>query len=146
MKPLIFRNQAGVAAVELAMVLPFMALLLFGTIDIACLIYNKQVLTNASRVGARMAIVRPEDTASAEKAMKDYCMGKLIYLIGDDYIINDDDTSIYFLDKKRIRQAEITIEYKHLLYGFLDDFFPETFSKNTTKLTGKSEMRVEKEI
>ncbi|MCK5219206.1 pilus assembly protein, partial [bacterium] len=47
------KNQRGAAAVEFAIVLPLLALILFGTIDFALLFYNKQVLTNASREGAR---------------------------------------------------------------------------------------------
>ena len=49
-------GQKGVAAVEFAIVLPFLVLLVFGTIEFGLMFYNKQVITNASREGARAGI------------------------------------------------------------------------------------------
>ena len=49
-------NQRGTAMLELALVLPLLLLLLFGTIEMALLFYNKQVLANATREGARCCI------------------------------------------------------------------------------------------
>ncbi len=43
--------------VELALVLPLLLLLVFGLIEFGLLIYNKAVITNASREGARAGIV-----------------------------------------------------------------------------------------
>ena len=50
-------RQHGAAAVEFAIILPFLVLLVYGTIEFGLLLYNQQVLTNASREGARAAIV-----------------------------------------------------------------------------------------
>ena len=51
------KKQRGTAAVEFAIVLPVLVLLLFGTIEFGLLLYNQQVMTNASREGARAGIV-----------------------------------------------------------------------------------------
>ncbi len=51
------KNQKGAAAVEFAIVLPLLLILIFGMIEFGLLLYNKQVLTNASREGARAGIV-----------------------------------------------------------------------------------------
>ena len=51
------KGQRGTAAVEFAIVLPVLVLLLFGTIEFGVLMYNQQVMTNASREGARAGIV-----------------------------------------------------------------------------------------
>ena len=48
--------ERGAALVELAMVLPFLLLILVGIIEFGLLFYNQQVLTNASREGARAGI------------------------------------------------------------------------------------------
>ena len=48
--------ERGAALVELAIVLPFLLLLLMGIIELGLLFYNQQVLTNASREGARAGI------------------------------------------------------------------------------------------
>jgi Flp pilus assembly protein TadG len=49
-------NKGG-AAVEAALLLPLTVLLIFGMIEFGLLLYNRQILTNASREGARAGIV-----------------------------------------------------------------------------------------
>ena len=51
------KNQRGASAVEFAVVLFPLVLLVFGIIDFGFLLYNKAMLTNASREGARAGIV-----------------------------------------------------------------------------------------
>ena len=51
------RCQKGVAAVEFAIILPVLLLIIFGIIEFGLLLYDKQVITNASREGARVGIV-----------------------------------------------------------------------------------------
>jgi Flp pilus assembly protein TadG len=48
--------ERGAALVELAVVLPFLLLILVGIIEFGLLFYNQQVLTNSSREGARAGI------------------------------------------------------------------------------------------
>ena len=52
-----WRNHRGASAVEFALVLPILMLLFFGIVDFGLLIYDKQVITNATREGARAGIV-----------------------------------------------------------------------------------------
>jgi Flp pilus assembly protein TadG len=54
-------NQNGAAAVEFAIVLPLLVTLVFGIIEFSILFYNKAMLTNASREGARAGIVLVPD-------------------------------------------------------------------------------------
>jgi Flp pilus assembly protein TadG len=51
------RETKGASMVEFALVLPILILILFGIIEFGILIYNQQVITNASREGARYGIV-----------------------------------------------------------------------------------------
>ena len=55
MKKLI--SEKGIAAIEFALVLPVLIMLVFGIIEFSLLLYDKQVITNASREGARAGIV-----------------------------------------------------------------------------------------
>jgi Flp pilus assembly protein TadG len=74
------RDQKGVALVEFAIALPLLLLLLFGFIEFGILLHNKQVITNASREGARAAI-NPLPLLTqyqVETIVTDYCE-KLIY-------------------------------------------------------------------
>ena len=45
-------SQKGASLVEFALVLPLLMLILLGMIEFGLLLYNKQVITNASREGA----------------------------------------------------------------------------------------------
>jgi Flp pilus assembly protein TadG len=51
-------NERGASAVEFALVLPVLMLILFGSIEFGMVMYSREVLTNASREGARSGIVQ----------------------------------------------------------------------------------------
>lgn len=57
-----FKSQSGAAAVEFALVLPILALLVFGIIEFSFVLYDKAMITNASREGARAGIVYKVDS------------------------------------------------------------------------------------
>ena len=76
------QNNRGVAAVELAFCLPILIVLVFGSIEVGLLFYNEQVITNASREGARAGIVAGTTNGDIEDIVENYCNGKLINLNG----------------------------------------------------------------
>ncbi len=73
--------QRGVAIIETALTLPLILMVLFGTINYGIALYNKAVITNASREAARFGVVFSSSglnaTDVANKA-KTYCADKLI--------------------------------------------------------------------
>ena len=52
-------SRRGQSAVELALVLPMLFVVIFGAVEFGTAMYDKAVLTNASREGARAGIVAP---------------------------------------------------------------------------------------
>jgi Flp pilus assembly protein TadG len=60
------QGQRGAAAIEFAVLLPLLALLVFGAINFGDLFRHKYVLTNAAREGARAA-VKGEDVETIVK-------------------------------------------------------------------------------
>ncbi len=50
------QNNRGVAAVEFAIILPLLMIIIFGIIEFGFMLYDKAVITNASREGARLGI------------------------------------------------------------------------------------------
>ena len=74
-------GKKGAAAVEFAIILPLIVMLVFGTIEFGLMFYNKQVITNASREAARSAITGATVSEVKQIAM-DYCNGKLFNLDG----------------------------------------------------------------
>jgi Flp pilus assembly protein TadG len=51
------KNQEGAGLVEFAIVAPLLVILLFGLLEFGLSLYAKEVLTNASREGARYGVV-----------------------------------------------------------------------------------------
>ena len=54
---MIIKNQDGATIVEFALIAPLLFLLIFGIIEFSLLLFNKHVITNSSREGARAGVV-----------------------------------------------------------------------------------------
>lgn len=52
------RSESGASAVEFALLLPVLMMILFGIIEFGMALYRQSILTNASREGARLGIVQ----------------------------------------------------------------------------------------
>lgn len=74
--------QKGTAAVEFAICLPLLAVLVFGIIECSILLFDKAMITNSSREGARAGIVysHPDRPSSADitAVVENYCKDNLI--------------------------------------------------------------------
>ena len=80
------RNQKrGAAALELAAVLPFLVVLIFGMIEFGVMFYDKAVITNASREGARAGITGV-GVPEIKQIVSNYCNVNLINLGGDNAV------------------------------------------------------------
>jgi Flp pilus assembly protein TadG len=66
------RNRRATAAVEFAIVAPVFLLLVFGMIEYGRMVMVQQIITNASREGARTAVLDGATTASVETAVNNY--------------------------------------------------------------------------
>lgn len=75
------RYQRGAQIIEFALVLPFLLVIIFLILDIGFLVYNKAVITNASREAARFATVltaTPWSTANVTAVACVYARDALI--------------------------------------------------------------------
>jgi len=73
--------QKGAALVEFALVLPLLLVVVFGIIEFGLLLFNQQVLTNASREGARFGIVMDAPRKTADEigaVVTGYCAAHLV--------------------------------------------------------------------
>lgn len=74
-------NRKGIALVEFAILLPLLLILVFGIIEFSLLFYNKAMITNASREGARAGIVSQSPRVSDGEItaiVNNYCQNYLI--------------------------------------------------------------------
>lgn len=69
------RRHRGVAAVEFAIVAPIFFMLVIGIIEIGRAMMVQQVLINASRVGARRAVMLSSNEQTVLDAVTEYAAG-----------------------------------------------------------------------
>jgi Flp pilus assembly protein TadG len=77
----LIRNKKGATMVEFAIVLPLLLMVLFAIIEFAIALYDKAVITNASREGARAGIVSQSprvDDPTIRQVVKNYAANYLI--------------------------------------------------------------------
>jgi Flp pilus assembly protein TadG len=76
------KNNQGAAAIEFAFILPVLILMLFGIIEFSVLLYDKAMITNASREGARAGMVysfpTPVPDTEIRNVVNNYCATNLI--------------------------------------------------------------------
>ena len=58
---MVIKNQDGATIVEFAIIAPLLFLLIFGIIEFSLLLFNKHIVTNASREIARAGVVAREN-------------------------------------------------------------------------------------
>jgi len=81
-------DQSGVAAVEFAIILPVLVVLIFGMIEFSLLFFNKAMLTNACREGARSGIVFRADVNGDRWPLSDDEIRTVVRNYSQDYMVN----------------------------------------------------------
>jgi Flp pilus assembly protein TadG len=109
-------GQEGVAMVEFAIIVPLLVILVFGIIDFGLIFYNKQVITNASREGAR-AMTTGELEPNVREIVKNYCGEYLINLGNDDIHAKPSDADINISGPDTDNDITVSVSYKHI-YAF----------------------------
>jgi len=130
------RNNKGVAAVEFAICLPILILLLFGLIEFGLLFYNQQVITNASREGVRAGITGEMTDDEIKNIVLTYCNhnegpedNELINLNGSDEL-QTGAVTVSAPDGNNDRTVSVTYDYNFLFAGILG-FTDKTLSAQT---------------
>lgn len=140
------KKQKGAAIVEFAVILPLFLVLVFGIIEFSLLFYDKAVITNASREGARAGIVAPSGdpaqrstNAYIKGVVTNYCQNYLI-TFGTDTLTDSDITITP--ESESVRDAAsfgddltvaVSFHYDFLLLpGFIGDLIGGTDMVATT--------------
>ena len=75
------RSRGGQSLVEFALVLPLLLIILFGIIDFGIAMYDRAVVTNAAREGARAGIVMAatrKTAAEIQDVVWNYCASNVV--------------------------------------------------------------------
>ena len=66
------QREDGVVAIEFALVLPIFLLIVAGIVEFGVMLYDQQIITNASREGARAGIIKVDpDLKLSDTQLKD---------------------------------------------------------------------------
>jgi len=69
-RPGIIKNERGASAVEFALILPILVILIFGIFEFGIAYNNYIAITHAAREGARLAAVAEDETFIEEEIIK----------------------------------------------------------------------------
>lgn len=84
-----FKSEKGASAVEFALIAPLLLVLTFGIIEFSVLLFDKAVVTNASREGARAAIVyNTNPTTGNWQKISETAVKKVVTDYTDKYLIS----------------------------------------------------------
>jgi len=133
-------EASGAVLIEFALSLPLLLLLIVGIFDFGFLFQKYQVLTNAAREGARMAVLTGYSAADVENRVAAYlaaggATGTPTTAVVDDLITPGSGAP--FTAKK----VTVTLDHTYLYLAPIASLFGGTFGTVTLKAT--SEMRVE---
>jgi Flp pilus assembly protein TadG len=141
------RHQRGQAIVELALVVPFLFILLFGIIDFGWALRSYVTVTNATREGARLAIVSC-NSATNVTSVKDRVVAYSSGLLTTGDVTVDADPSTTAADdcSSTLPGSGNSIKVKSTYtYNFITPLggFVESLSGQTLNVTSSSTMRLE---
>ncbi len=137
-------TERGAAALEAALVLPLILAITFGLVEFGLLIYNKQVITNAAREGARRGIVQEMPRVQYSNGTDG--IADVVHAYADQHLVTFDsvkpvpNVSVSAICSGFGDDLTVTVTYP---YRFLvvPNFIPGL--SNTMTLTSASVMRCE---
>jgi Flp pilus assembly protein TadG len=141
-RPGLFRCEKGAQLVEFALVLPLLLLVMLGIAEFGFIFNRYEVLTNAAREGARIAVLPNYEVADVQARVNSFLTAGRIPLAGrtpatvtyPDLVLPDGTT---------IQMARVTVTYTHT-YMFIPriaNWFSASYT--TQVLSAVSEMRLE---
>ncbi|UCF85082.1 MAG: pilus assembly protein [Desulfobacteraceae bacterium] len=143
-------SREGAAAVEFAIILPVLIILVFGIIEFSVILFDKAMITNASREGARAGIVYrydynagqedPLDETEIENIVIAYCQSHLISLGGTSTLDRSDIDSVCGTNASGDPILTVTVRYQYQ-FLVLPNFI--TTLTGNINLTAQTVMRTE---
>ena len=145
------KSERGASAVEFALILPFLLLIVFGIIEFGIILYDQAMLTNASREGARAAIVfnsTKNTQTEIGNTVTSYISGKLFSFSSATPVIStavDGDSSIAPETAIAGQLLTVNVQYTYdfLLMPDIRKIFGASDPSGTLTLSANTVMRFE---
>jgi Flp pilus assembly protein TadG len=141
------RTQEGASTVEFAMIVPFLLVMLFGIMEFGLLLYDKAVITNASREAARSGIVykNPKLTNTEIKTVAVTYASN--YLMSSSNVkLRSSDVNVLSADTISGTPLTVTVTYPYTFFVFgnlFNAYMGGSFTNNQISLSATTVMKHE---
>jgi hypothetical protein len=143
--PVWWSGEAGAELIEFALVLPLLLLVMLGIIDFGFLFQRYEVVTNAAREGARVAILPGYGDADAVARANQYLIAGGLTGRHDDPVIRHPAPIQVGVPLQCVAVTSVTVTYpySYSFVGGLAAYFGAGGLANRTSLSATAEMRNE---
>ena len=136
------RGDRGAELIEFALVLPLLLLLVLGIVDFGFLFQRLEVITNAAREGARVAVLPGYTSADVTARVNNYLAQGGVPITGGNPVINVNSVTVTAGSKNVVsREVVVTYSHSYMFLSGLASWFGGNLS--TIPLRGASTMRLE---
>jgi len=137
------RGERGAELIEFALVLPLLLLLVLGIVDFAFMFQRLEVITNAAREGARIAVLPGYDTPDVRARVNNYLVdGGVPIVAGTNPVVNLSTVPLASPGGTiTAKQVQVTYTHQYMFLSGLASWFGGNFS--TVPLNAVSTMRAE---
>ena len=139
------RSQSGAELVEFALVLPILLLVFGGIVDFGLLLQRQQVITNAAREGARLAVLPGYCSADVVDRVRRFVEVSLPGATAAPSTEVSDDTLPAGSASVEVKRVSVTLADRFLILGPIVSLAGGSGSFGRIALTATTTMRVEAE-
>jgi Flp pilus assembly protein TadG len=143
------RSERGAELIEFALILPMLLLIMLGIVDFGFMFQRYEVLTNAAREGARIAVLPGYTTEDVEARVCAYVETGGLPLTGacpipSNPVIDVDDVTIAMPAGTALEGKSVSVTFTHsyMFVGPIAGLFSGTFT-TTFPITSTAVMRNE---
>jgi len=147
------RGERGNAMIEFAFVLPLLLVIFAGIVDFGFLFQRYEVITNAAREGARIAVLPGYSSSDVQARVRQYISEGLGMSLADataatsgsnGSITVGDPSPALVVNGRTIPATTVTVSYRHnyLILGPILGLIGGSWGANTN-ITATSTMRIE---
>lgn len=137
-----WRSDTGAELIEFALVFPLLLLVVLGIVDFGLVFQQYEVLTNAAREGARIAVLPNYSAADAQARVDQYIAAGMLSMGGSVTTVVGTPTKVT-IGTNCMTTITVTVSYPHqyLFLGGIASYFGASFGTKT--LNASSTMRME---
>lgn len=138
-----FRCESGAEFVEMALAFPLLLLVVLGILEFGLMFQQYEVLTNAAREGARVAVLPDYTGPDAELRAQQYIAASFLATDGNTPTVSVGTATPVAVGANCMSTITVTVTYPHryLFLSGIGNYFGASFGTKT--LTASSTMRTE---